>query len=181
MEEVNKVVKELNEDGFRVIAVAYKEVALHEAVYKPKDEDNLILSGYIAFLDPPKESAKPAIASLLQYGVVVKILTGDNEVVSRKICHDVGLAVDRISQGSHLEQMSDLELAEEVEKTTVFTKLSPQQKARVIKALQSNNHVVGFLGDGINDWAALKAANVGISVDTAVDIAKESADIILLE
>jgi len=181
MEEVYRVVKEMNEDGFRVIAVAYKEVSLNQVLYKPIDEASLILSGYIAFLDPPKESAKPAIASLLQYGVVVKILTGDNEVVSRKICHDVGLAVDRIALGSQLEQMTDLELAVEVENTAVFAKLSPQQKARVIKALQSKNHVVGFLGDGINDGAALKAADVGISVDTAVDIAKESADIILLE
>jgi Mg2+-importing ATPase len=144
MEEVYRVVKEMNEDGFRVIAVAYKEVSLNQAEYKPIDEANLILSGYIAFLDPPKESARPAIASLLQYGVVVKILTGDNEVVSRKICHDVGLAVDRIALGSQLEQMTDLELAVEVENTAVFAKLSPQQKARVIKALQSKNHVVGF-------------------------------------
>jgi len=181
MAEIDRVVKDLNEDGFRVIAVAYKEVGPAQLVYEPSDESNLILSGYIAFLDPPKESAAPAIASLMQYGVEVKILTGDNEVVSRKICHDVGLSVDRIMLGSQMEKMTDIELAEEAETTTVFAKLSPQQKARVIHALQSKNHVVGFMGDGINDGPALKAADVGISVDTAVDIAKESADIILLE
>ncbi len=181
MEDVNRVVNDLNEDGFRVIAVAYKEVSSDQLVYEPKDESNLILSGYIAFLDPPKESAAPAIASLLQYGVEVKILTGDNEVVSRKICHDVGLSVDRIILGSQIEAMTDLELADKAEAATIFAKLSPQQKARVIHALQSKNHVVGFMGDGINDGPALKAADVGISVDTAVDIAKESADIILLE
>ncbi len=181
MEEVYKVVKDLNEDGFRVIAVAYKEVSINQLVYGQKDESNLILSGYIAFLDPPKESAGPAIASLMRYGVEVKILTGDNEVVSSKICRDVGLSVDRILLGSQIEKMTALDLAVEAEKTTVFAKLSPQQKARVIEALQSKNHVVGFMGDGINDGPALKTADVGISVDTAVDIAKESADIILLE
>jgi Mg2+-importing ATPase len=181
IEEVNRVVNDLNEDGFRVIAVAYKEVSFNQLVYEPVDESNLILSGYIAFLDPPKESAAPAIASLLQCGVEVKILTGDNEVVSRKICHDVGLSVDGIMLGSQIEAMTDLELANKAEVATVFAKLSPQQKARVIYALQSKNHVVGFMGDGINDGPALKVADVGISVDTAVDIAKESADIILLE
>lgn len=179
--EIDRVVKDLNEDGFRVIAVAYKEVGADQLVYEPSDESNLILSGYIAFLDPPKESAAPAIASLLQYGVAVKILTGDNDVVSRKICHDVGLSVDAIMLGSQMDAMTALELAEAAETTTVFAKLSPQQKARVIHALQSKNHVVGFMGDGINDGPALKAADVSISVDTAADIAKESADIILLE
>ena len=181
MDEVYKVVKDLNEDGFRVVAVAYKEVNTNQLVYGQKDESNLILSGYIAFLDPPKESAGPAIANLMRYGVKVKILTGDNDVVTRKICRDVGLSVDRILLGSQIEKMTAIDLALEAEKTTVFAKLSPQQKARVIEALQSKNHVVGFMGDGINDGVALKAADVGISVDTAVDIAKESADIILLE
>jgi Mg2+-importing ATPase len=181
VKDAHVVVNDLNADGFRVIAVAYKEVVSGPAIYEPKDEANLILSGYVAFLDPPKESAAPALASLLKYGVTVKILTGDNDVVSRKICHDVGLAVDKISLGSQIQQMTDLQLAEEVENVTVFAKLSPQQKARVIKALQAKGHVVGFMGDGINDGIALKTADVGISVDTAVDIAKESADIILLE
>lgn len=181
MEEARRVVKELNEDGFRVIAVAYREVSREHVVYEPIDESNLILSGYIAFLDPPKESAGPAIAALREYGVAVKILTGDNEVVSRKICHDVGLSVETILLGNQIEQMSDPELANAVEDITVFAKLSPQQKARIINALQKKDHVVGFMGDGVNDGPALKAADVGISVDNAVDISKESADIILLE
>lgn len=181
MDEARRLVNDLNEDGFRVIAVAYREVGREHVGYEPVDESNLILSGYIAFLDPPKESAGPAIAALKQYGVSIKILTGDNEVVSRKICHDVGLAVEVILLGSQIEQMTDVELANVVQNVVVFAKLSPQQKARIINALQSKGHVVGFMGDGINDGLALKAADVGISVDNAVDIAKESADIILLE
>jgi len=181
MEEAHKVVKALNSEGFRVIAVAYREVAQAHAVYEPIDESDLILSGYIAFLDPPKESAGPAISALHSYGVTVKILTGDNEEVSRKICHDVGLAVDRILTGNQIEQMTDADLAGAVKSTTVFVKLYPQQKARIIKALQQQGHVIGFMGDGINDGPALKAADVGISVDNAVDVAKESADIILME
>lgn len=180
-EEAYKVVKELNSEGFRVIAVAYREVAQAHAAYEPIDESDLVLSGYIAFLDPPKESAGPAISALRDYGVTVKILTGDNEEVSRKVCHDVGLAVDRILTGSQIEQMTDVDLAAVVKRATVFAKLYPQQKARIIKALQQQGHVIGFMGDGINDGPALKAADVGISVDNAVDIAKESADIILLE
>jgi len=181
MEATRRVVRALNEDGFRVIAVAYREVSHGHIAYEPVDESNLILSGYIAFLDPPKESAGPAIAALHQYGVTVKILTGDNEGVSRKVCHDVGLAVDAILLGSQIEAMSDAELASAVGTTVVFAKLYPQQKARIIAALQKQGHVVGFMGDGINDGPALKAADVGISVDNAADIAKESADIILME
>ncbi|HZL69224.1 MAG TPA: HAD-IC family P-type ATPase, partial [Candidatus Limnocylindrales bacterium] len=137
--------------------------------------------GYIAFLDPPKETAGTAIAALNKSGVAVKILTGDNEIVTRKICHEVGLQVDRIVLGPEIEQMSADALADLAGPTAVFAKVSPAQKARVIDALHRRGHVVGFLGDGINDSPALKAADVGISVDTAVDIAKESADIILLE
>ncbi len=181
MEATRRVVSALNEDGFRVIAVAYREVSHEHIAYEPVDESNLILSGYIAFLDPPKESAGPAIAALHQYGVTVKILTGDNEGVSRKVCHDVGLAVDAILLGSQIEAMSDAELAGAVGTAVVFAKLYPQQKARIIAALQKQGHVVGFMGDGINDGPALKAADVGISVDNAADIAKESADIILME
>ena len=181
MEDARRIVKELNEDGFRVIAVAYREVSREHVVYEPIDESNLILSGYVAFLDPPKESAGLAIAALRKYGVAVKILTGDNEGVSRKICHDVGLPVETVLLGSQIEQMSDVELAAAVENTIIFAKLYPQQKARIINALQKKGHVVGFMGDGINDGPALKAADVGISVDNAVDIAKESADIILME
>ncbi len=181
MEDARQLVKALNAEGFRVIAVAYREVVQSHAVYEPMDESDLILSGYIAFLDPPKESAGPAIAALHGYGVAVKILTGDNEEVSRKICHDVGLEVNSILSGSQIERMSDEELTNAVNTVSVFVKLYPQQKARIIKALQQRGHVVGFMGDGINDGPALKAADVGISVDNAVDIVKESADIILME
>ncbi len=173
--------KELNEDGFRVVAVAYKEMAAPAQGCSVADESDLTLLGYIAFLDPPKESAGPAIMALNQSGVAVKIITGDNEIITRKICREVGLKVDRIVLGPEMEKMSDAELAELAPSVVVFAKVSPAQKARVIGALHAGGHVVGFLGDGINDSPALKAADVGVSVDTAVDIAKESADIILLE
>ncbi len=181
LEKLVQVTRELNEDGFRVIAIAYKETLPTTTSYSIGDESELILVGYIAFLDPPKDSAREAIAALHRHGVQVKILTGDNEVVTRKVCHDVGLKVDHILLGSDLEGMGEEQLAQAAEHVMVFAKLSPAQKARVIKALHLRGHVVGFLGDGINDGPALKTADVGISVDTAVDIAKESADIILLE
>lgn len=182
MDEVSQVVASLNAEGFRVIAVAYKEIpqAAHGA-YEPMDESGLILGGYIAFLDPPKESAQPAIAALLAYGVSVKILTGDNAQISRKICQEVGLSVHHMLTGADIAQMSASELRAAAASATIFAKLDPQQKARIIKALQEDGHVVGFMGDGINDGPALKSADVGISVDNAADIAKESADIILLE
>ena len=173
--------KELNEDGFRVVAVAYKEMSGGENGFSVADESDLTLLGYIAFLDPPKESAGPAIRALNKSGVAVKIITGDNEILTRKICREVGLDVDRIVLGPEIEKLSDAELAELVPTILVFAKVSPAQKARVIAALHAKGHVVGFLGDGINDSPALRAADVGVSVDTAVDIAKESADIILLE
>ncbi len=181
LEELRAVVNDLNEDGFRVIAVAYKELPVAQKIYALADESDLILTGYIAFLDPPKETAAAAIAMLRQHGVAVKILTGDNEVVTRKVCREVGLEVEHVALGSEIEALTDLALAGLAEEVSVFAKLSPQQKARVIQALHLKGHVVGFMGDGINDGPALKAADVGISVDTAVDIAKESADIILLE
>jgi len=171
----------LNADGFRVIAVAYKELDGGKDVYTAADESDLTLLGYIAFLDPPKESAGPAISALERAGVRVKILTGDNDIVTRKICHDVGLGVDRIVLGPEIDAADDKALALLVEANAVFAKVSPAQKARIIAACQHNGHVVGFLGDGINDSVGLKAADVGVSVDTAVDIAKDSADIILLE
>ncbi|MHB8354395.1 MAG: magnesium-translocating P-type ATPase [Burkholderiales bacterium] len=181
LDKLVQVTRDLNEDGFRVIAIAYKETPATTTTYSVKDESGLVLVGYIAFLDPPKDSAREAIAALHRHGVEVKILTGDNEVVTRKVCHDVGLKVGKILLGSDLETMTDEELASAAENVVVFAKLSPAQKARVIKALHLRGHVVGFMGDGINDGPALKTADVGISVDTAVDIAKESADIILLE
>jgi Mg2+-importing ATPase len=180
-EERGTLTKEFNDDGFRVIAVAYKELPIGQTTYSVADEQGLVLAGYIAFLDPPKESAAEAIRALQDYGVTVKVLTGDNEAVTRNVCRQVGLPVSQVLLGSEMETLSDEELAERAEEVSVMAKLSPAQKARVIKALHMRGHVVGFLGDGINDGPALKAADVGISVDTAVDIAKESADIILLE
>jgi P-type Mg2+ transporter len=171
----------LNADGFRVVAVAYKEMPPDQAAYSVRDEADLTLLGYIAFLDPPKETAAAAIATLKASGVQVKILTGDNDIVSRKICHEVGLTVDRIVLGKELEPLSPVQVADLAETASVFAKVSPSQKASIIDALHRKGHVVGFLGDGINDGPALKAADVGVSVDSAVDIAKESADIILLE
>lgn len=179
--EALRLAQELNEDGFRVIAVAHKDMPPDQAVYGVKDECDLTLIGFIAFLDPPKESAAPAIKALEGIGVKVKILTGDNDIVARRICKDVNLNIEGVLLGAELSNMTDDELAQKVEHTTLFAKVSPAQKARVIAALHQNGHVVGFLGDGINDGPALKAADVGVSVDTGADIAKESSDIILLE
>ena len=170
----------LCEDGFRVLAVAYKDLEQKNA-YSREDEKDLVLKGYMVFLDPPKESAGPALVALQKHGIAVKVLTGDNELVTCKVCHEVGLPTDVMLLGGQVETMTDEQLGEAAEKTTVFARLSPAHKQRVIKALQSRKHVVGFLGDGINDAPGLRAADVGISVDTAVDIAKESADVILLE
>ncbi len=173
--------EELNKEGFRVIAVAYKEVDKEQSVFSIEDESNLVLSGFLAFFDPPKKSAKEAISDLESLGVKVKILTGDNGIVTKKICEEVGLLADRILLGSDIEKLSDEELSIEVENISIFAKLSPYDKERIIKSLRKNNHIVGFLGDGINDSLSLIAADVGISVDTAADIAKESSDLILLE
>jgi Mg2+-importing ATPase len=170
----------LSNDGFRVLAVATKEMPAKQACAKD-DEGDLVLKGYVAFLDPPKNTAGPAIEALHKHGVAVKILTGDNQLISRKVCKDVGLAADPMLLGGDVEKMSDADLAEAAEKTTLFARLSPAHKQRVIRALRSKGHVVGFMGDGINDAPALRAADIGISVDTATDIAKESADLILLE
>nr|WP_254053596.1 magnesium-translocating P-type ATPase [Singulisphaera sp. GP187] len=172
----------MNQDGLRVIAVACKEVdSLAGRQYGVADEEDMILCGFIAFLDPPKESAAPAIAALRGHGVAIKILTGDNELVARKVCRDVGLNDAGLLLGGAIEAMSDSELEEAVERVVLFAKLTPAQKARIIAALQRRGHTVGFLGDGINYAPALRDADVGISVDTGADIARESADIILLE
>jgi Mg2+-importing ATPase len=170
-----------NEDGFRVIAVAYKELPASNNSYSVQDEAGMMLLGFIAFLDPPKETAGPAIRALNAHGVAVKILTGDNEAVTRNICRHVGMDVERIVLGSEIAEMTDPELCDAAEQGTVFAKLTPAQKDMIVRALQQRGHVDGFLGDGINDSPALRTADIGISVDTAVDIAKESADIILLE
>jgi Mg2+-importing ATPase len=149
--------------------------------YTKADECDLTLNGYVAFLDPPKDTARAAIRALEGHGVCVKVITGDNELVSRKICHEVGLSTEFALLGADLEKLSDEELADAAERTALFARVSPASKQRIITALQSRGHTVGFMGDGINDAPALRTADVGISVDTAVDIAKESADMILLE
>jgi len=177
----------LSADGFRVLAIASKDIVLRGVVagdatpYSKADECDLILNGYVAFLDPPKETAKAAIKALEGHGVAVKVVTGDNDLVARKICKEVGLATEFVLLGSEVQALSDEQLAEAVLRTTLFARVSPTHKQRIIKALQARNHTVGFIGDGINDAPALRTADVGISVDTAVDIAKESADMILLE
>ncbi len=170
----------LSADGFRVLAVAYRDLDA-KAAYSKDDEKGMILRGYLAFLDPPKDTARAAIAGLHEHGVSVRVLTGDNELVTQKICHEVGIPSDHVVLGRQIEAMSDEQVQVAIEHTTVFARLSPAHKQRIIKAYQAQGHTVGFMGDGINDAPALRAADVGISVDTAVDIAKESADIILLE
>ena len=171
----------LSSDGFRVLAIAYREYPQSKEVFATVDENDLILLGYVAFFDPPKESANAALEALRKAGVATKILTGDNALVTRKICRDVGLPIDGLVTGDQIRTLSDAELTTLAQKTTVFARLSPAQKEQIIRALQRGGHVVGFMGDGINDAAAMKTADVGISVDTAVDVAKESADIILLK
>ncbi len=173
-------VNELSEDGFRVLAVATKKLG-QQNTFTKADEGDLVLTGYLAFLDPPKDTASKAITALRQHGVTVKVLTGDNDLVTRKVCSEVGIHAEKILLGNQVENLSDEQLAAEVETTDIFARLSPAHKKRVVRALQRNKHVVGFMGDGINDAPALRAADVGISVDNAVDIAKESADMILLE
>ena len=170
----------LSNDGFRVLAVATKQLQGKLSCSK-EDECDLVLKGYVAFLDPPKRTAAAAIEALHKHGVGVKILTGDNDLISRKVCGDVGLLPDPMLLGDDVEKMSDAELADAAEKTTLFARLSPAHKQRIVRVLRGKGHVVGFMGDGINDAPALHAADIGISVDTAVDIAKESADLILLE
>ncbi|PWY37954.1 magnesium-translocating P-type ATPase [Pseudomonas sp. RW409] len=175
--------EEYNRDGFRVLLVGTRDLAPGQTrqQYSASDERELIIEGFLTFLDPPKETAGPAIAALRENGVTVKVLTGDNPIVTAKICREVGLEVGQPLLGRDIEHMDDAVLARLVEERTVFAKLTPLQKSRVLKALQANGHTVGFLGDGINDAPALRDADVGISVDSGTDIAKESADIILLE
>ena len=174
-------ISQLNDDGFRVLALAQKTNPSPVGTFGVKDECDMVLLGYLAFLDPPKESTPDALKALREHGVITKVLTGDNEKVTRTVCRQVGIEVRGMLLGSDIDDMTDARLAAEAEKTDVFAKLSPAQKSRVVAALRSSGHTVGFMGDGINDAAAMKSADIGISVDTAVDIAKESADIILLE
>ena len=180
MKALNGEYAGLSNEGFRVLAIAVKELPGKQSCSKD-DERDLVLKGYVAFLDPPKPSAANAIQALHKHGVGVKILTGDNELISRKVCRDVGLPADPLLLGEDLEKMSDTELADAAEKTTLFARLSPAHKERIIHCLRAKGHVVGYMGDGINDAPALHIADIGISVDTATDIAKDSADLILLE
>jgi Mg2+-importing ATPase len=180
MKGLREEYESLSNDGFRVLAVATKELSGMKVCSKD-DERDLVLKGYVAFLDPPKKSAALAIEALHKHGVAVKILTGDNQLISRKVCGDVGLSADPMVLGADVEKMSDPELAKTAERTTLFARLSPSHKQRIVRVLRGKGHVVGFMGDGINDAPALRAADIAISVDTATDIAKESADLILLE
>ncbi|WP_300627182.1 magnesium-translocating P-type ATPase [Pseudomonas sp.] len=178
---IRQVTAAFNEEGLRVVAVAAQPMASGRDTYSLADENNLTLIGYVAFLDPPKESTAPALKALKAHGVAVKVLTGDNERVTAKICREVGLEQQGLLMGNDIEDMTDAELAQAVETTNVFAKLTPSHKERIVRLLKANGHVVGFMGDGINDAPALRTADIGISVDSAVDIAKEAADIILLE
>ena len=180
-ERILATVADLNDDGFRVLAIAQKSNPSPVGAFSAQDECDMVLIGYLAFLDPPKESTADAIEALRNHGVATKILTGDNEKVTRTICKQVGLQVNNMLLGSDIAAMDDAELARRAEDVQVFAKLTPDQKARVVSVLRDNGHVVGYMGDGINDASAMKSSDIGISVDTAVDVAKESADIILLE
>ena len=180
-EEILATVRRYNEAGLRVIAVAHKTNPMVAGAFSVADESDMVLIGYLVFLDPPKDSAAAAVAALKEYGVAVKVLTGDNDAVTRSVCGQVGLRSHSLLLGSDVEAMDDAVLRAAAERTDIFAKLTPQQKARIVTCLRENGHTVGFMGDGINDAAAMKASDVGISVDSAVDIARESADIILLE
>ena len=179
--QIDGLTRSLNASGLRLVAVAMKELPPSQTSYSVADETGLTLIGYVAFLDPPKDSAAPALQALAEHGVKVKVLTGDNEQVTAHVCTQVGLPSSDILLGSQIDTLDDAGLARAVELHDVFAKLSPLHKERIVRALRAGGHVVGFMGDGINDAPALRAADIGISVDTAVDIAKEAADIILLE
>lgn len=181
LRRIARVTDTLNRQGLRVVAVATKRLPAREGDYQRIDESDLILEGYIAFLDPPKETTAPALKALKASGITVKILTGDSELVAAKVCRDVGLDAGDVATGSDIERLSDDELAALAKRTTLFARLTPMHKERIVTLLKREGHVVGFMGDGINDAPALRAADIGISVDGAVDIAREAADIILLE
>lgn len=181
LQKIRKITTDLNEDGLRVVAVAIKHYPEERNIFSVKDEFDLTLIGYVAFLDPPKESAKPALQTLADHGINVKVLTGDNPLVTAKICLEVGLDVHKILLGSDIENMEDIRLSEELKTCNIFAKLNPSHKERIVRLLKQAGNVVGFMGDGINDAPALRTADIGISVDSAVDIAKEAADIIMLE
>lgn len=180
-EHLKRLRNELNDDGMRVVAVAYKAIEPGKDAFGIEDETGLIFAGFVAFLDPPKETAAEALRLLREHGVAIKIVTGDNAAVARKICAQVGLEVGQVATGADIEHLSEESLAQLAGDTTLFARVSPNQKARIVKALKGRGHTVGFMGDGVNDATALREADVGISVDSGVAIAKEAADIILLE
>lgn len=180
-DEILKRTNELNEQGFRVLGLAQKTNLSHEGTFSEDDEKDMIFMGYLAFLDAPKQSAVTALKALSDHGVTTKILTGDNEKVTRAICRQLDLPIACMMLGDEVEQLDDAELGKRAEKCDVFAKLTPDQKVRIVRVLRDQGHAVGYMGDGINDAAAMKASDIGVSVDSAVDVAKESADIILLE
>ncbi|MEV7560178.1 magnesium-translocating P-type ATPase [Streptomyces sp. NPDC089795] len=179
--QVTRIAEDNSRQGLRVLAVATRTIAGPRETYTVADEDGLTLVGFLAFLDPPKADAARALQGLADQGIAVKVITGDNGLVAARLCADVGIDVGQVVLGPETDGLDDAALRAAAARTTVFAKVNPVQKARIVRALQADGHTVGFLGDGINDAAALRDADVGISVDTAVDIAKESADIILLE
>jgi len=180
-EKVSYTSQQLNEDGLKVLLVAIKEFDERELTYSVEDEKDMTLAGFIGFLDPAKPSARPAIDELHQLGLELKVLTGDNALVTKKICKDVGIPINNIVLVHELDQLTDNELTGQIDEVSIFAKLNPLQKSRIVRVLKAKGHTIGFLGDGINDGPALREADVGISVDNATDIAKEGADIILLE
>jgi len=179
-QNILEAVSQLNEQGLRVLGVSQKFYPNASHRFAVEDESNMILMGYLAFLDPPKPSAAPAIKALAEYGVTTKILTGDNEKVTQAVCEKVGLPVDKVLLGTEIEDMSDEELAAVAEETTIFAKLSPEQKARIIHLLKAKGHKIGYMGDGINDAPALVTADIGFAIGSGTDIAVEAADIVLV-
>lgn len=180
-EELKQRFNELSQEGFRVVALAFKEIG-QKKEYNEKDEAGLTFNGFLSFLDPPKETAVEALKTFKNLGVELKILTGDNELVTMEVCREVGLKIkNRVILGSELEKMGEQEFLKTVEESNIFARITPEQKLKIVKGLNSKGHIVGFLGDGVNDAPALKAADVGITVDSAVDVARDSADIILLK
>jgi len=172
--------KKLNEDGMRVLLVGIREFDKRDLTYSVNDEKDMILTGFIGFLDPPKNSAKESIRVIQQNNVGIKVLTGDNEIVTKKICFDVGIPSDIILLGPQIDEMNDDELQKQLEKANIMAKLSPLQKSRIIQLLKKNGHTVGFLGDGINDAPALTQADVGVSMNDASQVAIQSARVVLL-
>ena len=181
IENMRKICKNLNEGGFRVVAICKKIITNNKKDFNSTDEKDMTLLGFIGFLDPPKESAKEAIEGLNNAGIRVMVLTGDNVEVTRYVCNKAGINSKEIITGNKIDTLSDVALSRLLKRNNIFAKLSPIQKARIVRVLKQNGNVVGYMGDGINDSPALTNSDVGISVDTAVDIAKETADIILLE